>query len=92
MKLDGELDGREIEPRGARIGVAYDALLRCDAGEFDAQILNVSGKGFRLRSRIALEPGWDVSVHVAKLAPVRASIRWASGLEAGGVFLESVAL
>jgi len=34
MKLDGKLDGREIEPRGARIGVAYDALLRCDAGEW----------------------------------------------------------
>jgi hypothetical protein len=92
MKFEGHLEGRELEPRGARIAVRYDALVRCEAGDVEAQILNISGSGFRVRASQALEPGWDVYVKVAKHPPVKATIRWSSGLEAGGVFLESVAL
>jgi hypothetical protein len=92
MKFEGQLEGREVEPRGARIPVRYDALVRCEAGVIDAQILNVSGKGFRLRTSTVLEPGWNVSLQVGKLAPVPATIRWNRGLEAGGVFLESITL
>jgi hypothetical protein len=92
MKFEGQLEGREVEPRGARIPVRYDALVQCETGAVEAQILNVSGKGFRLQSSSALEPGWDVQVQVGKLAPVRATIRWSCGLEAGGVFAEPVAL
>ena len=92
MKFEGKLEGRELEPRGARIAVGYDALVQCEAGDVEAQILNVSGKGFCVRASKALEPGSDVYVRVAKHAPIRATIRWSEGLEAGGVFLESVAL
>jgi PilZ domain len=92
MKFDGQLEGREIASRGARIPVRYDALVQCELGEIKAQILNVSGKGFRLLSSCALEPGASVSVKVGKLEPVGATIRWANGLEAGGVFLDSIAL
>ena len=92
MKYDGKLEGREFEPRAARIDVDYDALVRLDWGAVEAQILNVSNQGFRLRSRIELEPGEQVTLEVPKLEPVRGMIRWACGDECGGVFLEAVAL
>src|SRR5256885_17046715 len=92
MKFDGKLEGREISPRATRIDVRYDALVQCEAGEVDAQILNLSAKGFRLRSRAALEEGWEVSLSVPRVAPVRATIRWTRGLEAGGMFLEAGSL
>jgi hypothetical protein len=92
MKFDGKLEGRECVSRPARISVCYDALVRFDWGTVEAQILDVSGKGFRLRSRKELEPGSEVTLEVPKLAPVRAIIRWTSGKEAGGVFAEPAAL
>jgi hypothetical protein len=45
-----------------------------------------------LQSRSELEIGSEVSLRVAKLDPVRALIRWTCGHEAGGVFLDPVAL
>ncbi|MFL6830089.1 MAG: PilZ domain-containing protein [Sphingomicrobium sp.] len=92
MKLDGKLEGRECVERPARITVCYDALVRLDWGTVEAQILDVSGRGFRLRCRKELEPGTEVTLEVPKLAPVRAIIRWTSGKDAGGVFAEPVAL
>jgi hypothetical protein len=92
MNFDGKLEGREYRPRAARVRVRYDALVRLEWGAVEAQILNVSNKGFRLRSPTALEPGTEVTLEVPKVEPVRAMIRWSCGDEAGGVFLESVAL
>jgi hypothetical protein len=92
MKFHGKLEGREYRPRSARIDVKYDALVRLDWGAVEAMILNVSSKGFRLRTAEELEPGTEVILEVAKLEPVRGMIRWCCGDEAGGVFLEAVAL
>lgn len=92
MKHEGNFEGRAIEPRAARVDVGYDAVVRVEWGTVEAQIMNVSSRGFRLRTRKELEPGTEVALEVARLQPVRAVIRWASGKECGGVFLEAVAL
>jgi len=92
MKFEGKLEGRELVPRPARIDASFDVLLRCPAGEFGASITNLSGRGFRLRSPCVLEPGCQISLEVPKMPPVKGVIRWAAGNDAGGVFVEAVAL
>src|SRR5438045_9263174 len=72
MKFEGPLEGREVSNRPARTDINYDVRISCDAGEFEAQIVNLSAMGFRLRSEAALEVGWNVSLTVASLAPVGA--------------------
>ena len=92
MRFDGRLEGREVTSRPTRTDVTYDVCLRCDSGEFEAQIVNLSAMGFRLRCDRELEVGSRVSLKVDKLPPVRAVIRWVRGDECGGAFLESVIL
>ena len=92
MKHEGKFEGREFPARDARVETRYDALVRLDWGAVEAQILNVSSQGFRLRAAAAIEPGEEVTVEMAKLEPVKAIIRWACGVECGGVFVEAVAL
>lgn len=92
MKFEGKFDARELLPRAVRTDVVFDVRVHCKAGEFDARIVNLSGRGFRIRSSEPLEVGWQVALKVAKLPPIMAVIRWACGHEAGGVFLEAVAL
>lgn len=92
MKYEGKLEGRELLPRAVRIDVTYDATVHIGTGAVEAQILNVSSKGFRFYSEAAFEPGTEVMIEVAKLEPVKGVIRWSCGDEAGGVFLESIAL
>ena len=92
MKFEGQLQGHEVSGRPARTDVTYDVLVSCDTGDFEAQIVNLSAMGFRLRCATGLQAGWNVSLKVAKLPPVEAVIRWVRGEECGGVFLDSVAL
>jgi hypothetical protein len=92
MKFEGQIEGSEINPRAARTGVSFDVLVRCAEGEVEARVVNLSAKGFRLRSTWALEPGWEITLEVAKLPPAKALVRWVAGLEAGGVFTEPVIL
>ena len=92
MKYEGKLEGREYQPRAARIDVAYDAVVQSEWGVVEAKVLNVSNKGFRLRSHVELAPGTEVTIEVAKLQPVQGIIQWACGDECGGVFVEAVAL
>ena len=92
MKHEGMLEGREWSPRGTRIDVSWDVMVKCAAGNVAAEVLNVSAKGFRLRTARALEPGAEVTLRCAKETPVKAIIHWAEGKEAGGIFVESAAL
>ncbi|HEY6048135.1 MAG TPA: PilZ domain-containing protein [Sphingomicrobium sp.] len=92
MSFEGRIEGREWHSRNARIDVRYDVLVRSAEGVVRARVVNVSNKGFRLRSRRVLEPGLEVMLETPKGAPVHAIIRWATGLDAGGVFVEPVAL
>jgi hypothetical protein len=92
MKFEGRLQGREIMPRGARVDVRYDALVRFEGTATAAMILNVSSRGFRVRTVEELEPDLQVTLEVDKLEPVRGVIRWCCGEESGGVFLDAIAL
>jgi hypothetical protein len=92
MKFDGQLEGREIPSRAARTDVGFDVLIRCAAGEFTAEIVNLSARGFRLKTAKALEPGWEITLTAGKLAPVGGVVRWVAGMEAGGAFTEPVIL
>jgi hypothetical protein len=92
MKFDGQMQGRELSARPARTDVIYDVWVSCGAGEFEAQIVNLSAMGFRLRCAAELEVGWNLTLKVAKLPPVQAVLCWKYGHECGGTFLEAVAL
>lgn len=92
MKQEGQVEGRELESRSPRIDAQFVVRLCCVLGEFPARVINLSSSGFRLRTARTLEPGWEVTLQVPKRPPVRCVIRWARGKEAGGVFLEAVAL
>ena len=93
MKFEGRLKGRGYRDRDARVSVRCDGVLtESDGSEVSVTVTDVSSSGFRLQSRSELEPGSEVQIRVQKLAPVRALIRWTCGHEAGGVFLDPVAL
>jgi hypothetical protein len=88
-----KLKGGGYRDRSARVSVNCAAVLtESDGCELDVIIIDVSRDGFRLQSRSELEIGSEVLIRVAKLDPVRALIRWTCGHEAGGVFLDPVAL
>lgn len=78
--------------REPRVETDFDVRVHCSAGPVEAQILNLSADGFRIHSATPIDVGSEVTLEVAKELPVRALICWACGLEAGGVFAESVAL
>jgi hypothetical protein len=92
MRFDGRLEGREISTRPTRTDVTYDVCLSCESGEFEAQIVNLSAMGFRLRCRGDVQVGSRVSLKVEDLPAVDAVIRWAGGGECGGAFIEPVIL
>jgi hypothetical protein len=92
MKFDGQLEGREVSRRPARTDVIYDVWVSCDSGDFEAQIVNLSAMGFRLRCEAEVRVGWNVCLTVAKLPPVEAVICWVRGDECGGAFLDAAAL
>ena len=92
MKHEAILAAEEWPSRDPRVDVGFDVRVHCEAGEIDAQLLNLSSDGFRLHSANPLQVGWEVTLEAAKQFPVRALICWACGNESGGVFAESVAL
>ena len=92
MKHEAILAGEEWPPRDPRVEVGFDVQVHCEAGQVDAQLVNLSSDGFRLHSAGPLEVGWEVTLQAATQFPVRALICWACGNESGGVFAEPVAL
>jgi hypothetical protein len=93
MKMDSKLTAAGYAKREPRIALRCQAVLVEEDGcALDVIITDVSRDGFRLESDSELEVGSEVLIRVAKLTPVKALIRWTCGHEAGGVFLEPVAL
>ncbi|HEX8842197.1 MAG TPA: PilZ domain-containing protein [Sphingomicrobium sp.] len=89
MKAGGYAD------RETRIAVRYPAVvIEMDGCELPVEITDVSREGFGLVSNCKLDPGQEIwlSVSNSSLAPLRAIIQWTRGNEAGGVFLDPVAL
>jgi len=92
MKHEAILEGHELLSRDPRVDAELAVRVHCQAGEIEAQIVNLSSDGFRLHTANPLQVGWEVTHEAAKNFPVRALICWASGNESGGVFSEAVAL
>ena len=92
MKHEAILAGVELLPRDPRVDTELPVRVHCEAGEFEAELTNLSSDGFRLHSRGQLQVGWEVTLEAAKNFPVKALICWACGNESGGVFAEPVAL
>ena len=93
MRTNARRKEPDYTPRDPRVAVRCDAILReADGCELDVVITDVSRDGFRLETRSELEIGSEVSLRVAKLAPIKALVRWTCGYESGGVFLEPMAL
>lgn len=91
MKHEAILEGDWLR-REPRVETDFDVRVHSPAGSVEAQILNLSADGFRIHSAKPIDVGSEVTLEVAKELPVKAVICWACGLEAGGVFAESVAL
>ena len=90
--VDRELERRALVPRPARIKTNFEVTVRCPGGQFAARSTNLSGKGFGLCCARALEPGWEISLELPKVPPVKGVIRWVAGNDAGGLFMEAVAI
>ena len=91
MKHEAILEGDWLRSE-PRVDTDFDVRVHCPAGPVEAQILNLSADGFRIHSARPIDAGSEVTLEVAREVPVKAVICWACGLEAGGVFAESVAL
>ncbi|MEA3059089.1 MAG: hypothetical protein QOE50_501 [Sphingomonadales bacterium] len=92
MKHEAILAGDELLPRDPRVDTDIAVRVHCQAGEIEAELINLSSDGFRLHSTNPLEVGWEVTLQAAKDFPVKALICWACGNDSGGVFAEAVAL
>ena len=92
MKHEAILAGEELLPRDPRVDTEFPVRVHCQAGDFEAQMINMSSDGFRLHSENPLQAGWVVTLEAARQFPVKALICWACGNDAGGVFAEPVAL
>jgi len=67
-------------------------ITESDGSTVDVTIVDVSKDGFRLRSVEDLELGTTITLQMQETRPVRCEIRWACGHEAGGVFLDPIAV
>jgi hypothetical protein len=92
MKHEAILEGQELLSRDPRIDTDFSVRVHCQAGEIEAELVNLSSDGFRLHSTNPLQAGWVVTLEAAKQFPVKALICWACGNDAGGVFAEPVSL
>ena len=92
MKHEAILAGEQLLPRDPRVHIEMPVRVHCEAGEFEAELTNLSSDGFRLHSDGQLQVGWEVTLEAATNFPVKALICWACGNESGGVFSEAVAL
>ncbi len=75
---------------GPRISLNEEATLILDEGrKIPVAIVDISNNGFRIKSNLpfGISPG-PVTLNVQRSGDIRIEIRWASGYEAGGIFLD----
>ncbi|MEO5773100.1 MAG: PilZ domain-containing protein [Sphingomicrobium sp.] len=83
-KIGAGLRGREL-----RISVAFEAtLVEPDGCPVPVQVLDVSSSGFRITCNAELVVDEEVELHLPRASPVRATVCWTRGSEAGGIFLD----
>jgi hypothetical protein len=91
VKMSSDLSACIGRGRERRVTLNCDAVVtESDGCTLDVTIVDVSSRGFRLRSIAELEVGSDVLLHIERVAPVRCQIRWTCGHEAGGIFLDPI--
>lgn len=79
--------------RAPRVASHLRATLIDEHGrEIGGIVTDISKSGFRIKSDEPLMIGERVRVRVDRYGDYPAQIRWATGNEAGGVFLEPIAL
>ena len=79
--------------RAPRIDTRQEAIVVDTEGrKYAATVLDLSSGGFRLRSDETFKIGEYVAIRVSGHGDFSAQIRWALGGEAGGVFLDPIAL
>ncbi len=81
-----EQDCRAIAPRIALRQPA--TMIDSDGGQLDVVLTDISKDGFRLEAGETLIVGEQVRLRVPRREEYLAEIKWARGLEAGGVFLK----
>lgn len=93
MKMSRDLASCIHSSREPRVTLnCAGVVTESDGCTVDVVIVDVSQTGFRLRSVAELEIGSTISLQMQKVPAVRCEIRWTCGHEAGGVFLDSIAL
>lgn len=79
--------------RPPRIETHFPAtLVDAEGNRIKVFVTDISSRGCRLESEVALPIGAKVQVEMPKHGVFPAQIRWALGAEAGAVFLEQVFL
>ena len=79
--------------RAPRIDTRHEAIVVDTEGrKYVATVLDLSSGGFRLRSDETFKIGEYVAIRVSGYGDFSAQIRWTLGGEAGGVFLDPIAL
>jgi len=93
MKMSSNLAACIDHGREPRVTLNCNATLtESDGCTVDVVIVDVSQHGFRVQSLAELEIGSEVLLQMDRLPGVRGQIRWTCGHQAGGVFLDPVAL
>lgn len=93
MKMSNDLSACIDNGREARVTINRDAVLtEADGCTLDVIIVDVSKHGFRLQSLAELEVGSEVILQMDKSLGFRGEIRWTCGHQAGGIFLDPIAL
>lgn len=95
MRTNAKMKTGGYTERDKRIDVRYRAVaIETDGCTLDVEIKDVSRDGFRLVSASKLDPGQEIwlAISNSNLAPLRGLIKWTRGEEAGGVFLDAIAL
>jgi hypothetical protein len=76
------------EPRAFRIGIDHSAVLvRANGAESPVTITNVSQSGFCMKAEDVPGAGERI-IFRGEAGDVPAEVRWASGGDAGGVYLQ----
>ena len=79
--------------RAPRIDTRHEAIVVDTQGrKYAATVLDLSSGGFRVKSEETFKIGEYVAIRVTGYGDFSAQIRWALGGEAGGVFLDPIAL
>lgn len=84
-KMSADFRGRE-----PRIAVSFEAtLIESDGCIIPISVLDVSSSGFRISSSAELVVGEEVQLKLPRSGPLRATICWTRGEQAGGIFLDA---